>query len=186
MADLFQLWLPILVSAVLVFVASSLIHMVFKWHNSDYRKLANEPAVAAALGASAPAPGLYSLPHCIDMKDMQAPDMQARFRSGPVAMITVRPPGMPAMGALLLQWFVFTLLLATAIAVLVLYTYGRRGNPAAIGHLAGVVAFLAYGAGSIPNAIWMGKPWGTVGKDLLDALIYGAVTGLAFWQLWPD
>jgi hypothetical protein len=185
MTDLAQLWLPILLSAVLVFVASSLIHMVFKWHNSDYRKLANEAAVAAALRAGAPSPGLYTLPHCMDMKDLQDADMQARFREGPVAMITVRPPGMPAMGGLLLQWFAFNLLLAVAIAVLVLYTYGRQGDPAAIGHLAGVVAFLAYGAGSIPNAIWMGKPWPTVIKDLLDALIYGAVTGVAFWQLWP-
>lgn len=185
MTDLVQLWLPILVSAVLVFVASSLIHMVFKWHNSDYRKLANEPAVMAALRAGAPVPGLYTLPHCTDMKDMHDPDVQARFREGPVAMVTVRPPGLPAMGALLLQWYVFNLLLSVAIAVLVLYTYGRQGDPAAIGHLAGVVAFLAYGAGSIPNAIWMGKPWATVAKDLLDALIYGAVTGLVFWQLWP-
>ena len=46
-----HLWMPILVTAVLIFVASSLIHMVFKWHNSDYRKFDNEDDVRAAVRA---------------------------------------------------------------------------------------------------------------------------------------
>ena len=33
------LWLPILVSAVLVFVASSVIHMATPWHAGDYRSV---------------------------------------------------------------------------------------------------------------------------------------------------
>lgn len=57
------LWLPILVAAVLVFVVSSLIHMLFEWRNSDYRKLPNEDHVLAALRAGSPAPGQYVLPH---------------------------------------------------------------------------------------------------------------------------
>jgi hypothetical protein len=44
MAMLASLWLPILLAAVGVFVVSSLIHMLFKWHNRDYRKLPNEDA----------------------------------------------------------------------------------------------------------------------------------------------
>ena len=36
MVGLAALWLPILLSAVIVFVASSLIHMVSGWHKSDY------------------------------------------------------------------------------------------------------------------------------------------------------
>lgn len=57
MIPLASLWLPIIVAAVLVFVASSLVHMVFKWHNADYLKLANEDEVRDALRESAPAPG---------------------------------------------------------------------------------------------------------------------------------
>src|SRR5690606_22185768 len=93
-----QLWLPVLLAAVFVFVASSLVHMVFKWHNSDYRALANEDAVRAAIAAGTPPPGLYTLPHCGDMKAMQDPAMQAKYREGPVALLTVMANGMPNMG----------------------------------------------------------------------------------------
>jgi hypothetical protein len=68
------LWMPIAVSAVLVFIASSLVHMVFKWHNVDYRKLANEDEVRAAIRSGSPAtPGEYMIPHCLDGKDFKNP-----------------------------------------------------------------------------------------------------------------
>ena len=51
MVTLQQLLFPILLSAVLVFVMSSLIHMVLKWHNTDYRKISNGDAVRAAISA---------------------------------------------------------------------------------------------------------------------------------------
>src|SRR5258705_1385777 len=98
MISLAQLWIPILASAVGVFVASSLIHMVIKWHNADYRKLANEDDVRAVVRAGNPSPGQYVIPHCLDMKEMQAPEMQKKFQEGPIAFVTVRPSGMPSMG----------------------------------------------------------------------------------------
>ena len=39
MVALTSLWLPVVVSAVLVFVASSVVHMVLGYHNTDYSKL---------------------------------------------------------------------------------------------------------------------------------------------------
>ncbi len=187
MNEVIQLWLPILAAAIFVFVASSLIHMVFKWHNSDYRKLANEDAVAAALRAGAPSPGLYTLPHCTDMKDMQGEAMQNRFREGPVAFITVKPNGLPAMGPTLGAWFLLNLIVAAVAAVVSLHAFGFSAEDAACraGCLGGVVAFMSYFIGSASDGIWMGRPWSAVAKDLLDAIIYGVVTGLAFWWLWP-
>jgi hypothetical protein len=185
MNDLIQLWLPILVAAVSVFVASSLIHMVFKWHNSDYRKLANEDAVAAAIRAGTPAPGQYMLPHCGDMKDMQNEEMQRKFREGPVALLTLRRPGPPSIGGSLIQWFVLNVVVATIAAAIALQTYGLYADSHRTGHLAGLVSFLTYAGGSVQAAIWMGKPWGSVAKDLLDGLIYGTISALAFMFLWP-
>lgn len=37
-----SLWVPILLSAVIVFVASSILHMVLPIHRSDYKKVAKE------------------------------------------------------------------------------------------------------------------------------------------------
>jgi hypothetical protein len=182
--DLPQLWLSILVTAAAVFIASSLIHMVFKWHNSDYRKLSNEDAVRDAIRAGSPAPGQYILPYC-HMKDMQGEAMQRKFIDGPVGFLTFRKNGPPTMGGALVQWFVFNLAIATIVAAIALQTYGVQGESHRAGHLVGMLSLLAYGGSSVQAGIWVGKPWGSVAKDLLDALIYATVSALAFMWLWP-
>jgi hypothetical protein len=177
------LWLPILVSAVGVFVASSVIHMVFKWHMSDYQKLPNEDDVRAAVRAGSRG-GMYVVPSC-DPKDMNTPEMQLKMREGPVGILMMRKPGMvPGMGAPLIQWLVLTLATSAIIgyiaykALLTPDTFGQ------VARLTGGLAFLAYGWGSIQFGIWFGKPWNTVAKDVADAVIYAAITGTAFGMLW--
>ena len=185
MHELPALWLPILVSAVGVFIASSLIHMVFKWHNSEYRPVANEDAVADALRAGNPTPGMYHIPHCTDMKDLQKEEMKAKFRRGPIALITVVKSGEPTMGKQLLGWFILNIVVSAFGALLAVQSFGLGASPHAAGHLAGMLAFLTYGGGSVQQSVWMGKPWSSTAKDLLDALIYGTVVALTFIWLWP-
>ena len=57
MTALHSLWLPILLSSVIVFVVSSIIHMALPWHNSDYPKVPNEDKVMDALRPFAIPPG---------------------------------------------------------------------------------------------------------------------------------
>ncbi len=45
MIPLTALWLPILLSVVIVFFASFIMHMVLAYHKSDYRKLPDEDRV---------------------------------------------------------------------------------------------------------------------------------------------
>lgn len=181
MHSIAQLWLPILLAAVAVFVASSLIHMVFKWHNRDYRKLPNEDAVRAAINAGQPGPGLYVLPHYLDGKECSSEEAQAKFREGPVGKLMLRKPGAMSVGPMLLQWFLLNVFVAFVAACAAMGANG--GHHAA--HIAGLATLLAYGAGSVSEAIWMGKPWAATLKDLLDALIYAVVTALVFCWLWP-
>jgi hypothetical protein len=179
-----QLWIPIVLSAVLVFAASSIIHMVLKWHNAEYRKLSNEDAVRAAIRAGSPGTGQYVVPYCQEMKDMQAPEMQQKFTEGPVGMLVLRAPGPPKMGGYLVKWFIYNLVVAFLAGCLTLHMQ-PAGAGAQAGFVAGAITFLVYGGGSVPNAIWMGKPWSAALKELLDALIFGVVTGAAFAWLWP-
>lgn len=180
-----QLWLPILAAAVLVYIASSLIHMVFKWHNSDYKQLANEEEVQAVLRKGAPTPGQYGIPRCTDMKAMRDEAMVKKYVDGPVGLLTVVNSGPPRMGGMLIRWFLYNLAIALIAAAIALQVYGVPGNAHAAAHLVGLVTFLTYAGGSVQQGIWMGKPWASVFKDLLDALIYGVVSALAFWWLWP-
>ena len=185
MISLDQLWIPIVLSAVLVFAASSLIHMVFKWHNSDYTKLGNEDAVLAAIRAGNAQPGLYVLPHCSDMKDLQSEDMQRKFREGPVGFMTLKRPGPPSMGRALLQWFVFNLVVAAIVGAIALRLYGLHGDAHRAACAAAVISFLTYAGSSLQAGIWMGKPWISVAKDLLDGAIYAGASWAAFFFLWP-
>src|SRR5215211_5146415 len=83
MVGLGELWLPILVSTVLVFVVRPIIHMVLKYHNKDYTRIPNEDAVRAAIRAGNPAAAQYIIPYCSDMKDMDQPEMQQKYVEGP-------------------------------------------------------------------------------------------------------
>ena len=183
--SLVQLWLPILLSAVCVFAASSLIHMVVKWHASDYNPLSNEDEVRTVIRKGSPTPGQYVLPHCSDMKDMGKPEMLQKYTDGPVGFLVIVRSGVPAMGALLAKWFAFTVLVAFVAAYLTSRTLAPGTHYLQVFRVVGTVSFLAYGFGAIPNAIWMGKPWSSAVKDLADALIYGLLSAGVFGWLWP-
>jgi hypothetical protein len=185
MNSLQQLWIPIILSAVLVFASSSLIHMVLKWHNSDYRKLSNEDDVRAAIRAGSPAPGQYVLPHCVDMKDMQKPETQQKFAEGPVAWLVIKPSGAPKMGRPLVLWFVFVLAIGGIAAYVAARTLPGSASFLQVCRVVGVVSFLAYAAGSVQGAIWMGKPWGSAAKEVADGLIYAVITAVVFGWCWP-
>ncbi|HJU83994.1 MAG TPA: hypothetical protein VJ600_07265 [Holophagaceae bacterium] len=185
MVSLTQLWLPILLSAVMVFVASSLIHTVIQWHKSDYHGLSNEDEVRAAIRKGSPAPGMYTLPRCEDMKDMGKPEMQEKFKEGPVAFLVLRANGAPSMGSSLSLWFVYCAIVSVFTAYLTGHAQVDGATFIKIFRFAATAAFMAYAGGALPMGIWWGQPWRAVAKDILDALIYGLITGGTFGWLWP-
>ncbi len=185
MLSLASLWMPVILSAVLVFIASSLIHMVLQWHKSEYGKLPNEDEVRAAVRSANLAPGQYVMPHCDGHKEMQSPAAQQKFADGPVATLVVRANGMPNMGATLGQWFGFAVMVAVLAAGLSCTLLPRGADPHKVFHFFAVVTFMTYAGGSFINGIWMGRPWGAVARDALDSLIYALLTAAVFAWLWP-
>ena len=176
-----DLWLPILVSTVVVFVASAVIWMVFKWHNTDYKKAADEERVREALsGAEA---GFYVLPYCLDPAEFKDPAVQQKFKDGPLGYITIVPSGLPQMGPKLISMFVYFLVVGMLCAYFVSRTVAPDADYLAVFRVAGTVAFVANGIALIPESIWFGRPWPMTAKNLLDALIYGLLTGGVFGWL---
>jgi hypothetical protein len=180
-----QLWIPIILSALLVFGASSLIHMVLKWHNSDYLKFRNEDEVRAAIRATNPVPGQYILPHFPDMKDMQRPEAQQKYKEGPIGFLFLKASGVPRMGASLGFWFLLNVVIAFLAAYLASRTLPTGASFLQVCRVVGTVSFLAYAGGSVQSGIWMGKPWRSVAKEIADGIIYGAVSAAVFGWLWP-
>jgi hypothetical protein len=185
MVSLGSLWLPILVSSVLVFLVSAIIHMVLKYHNKDYTRLPNEDAVRAAIRAGNPPPAQYVMPYCADMKDMEKPEMKQKYDEGPVAVMNVLPLGVPRMGKYLTQWFVFVVFVSFFIGYIAAHAIPAGAAYLEVFRVVGAVGFLAYGAGQIPESIWWGRPWRVTLKGVFDGLVYGLVTAGTFGWLWP-
>jgi hypothetical protein len=179
------LWLPILLSAVIVFVASSLIHMVRPFHRSDYRKLPDEENVLDALRSAGATPGrMYIFPYTTH-KEMKSPEAMEKFKHGPIGMMTLRPNGAPAMGKFLVQWFLYCIV----VGIFVAYLTGRTraaGTPyLEVFRVAGASAFLAYSVALIQDAIWRGQSWGVTFKHVVDGFIFALLTAGTFSWLWP-
>jgi hypothetical protein len=185
MVPLAALWLPILVSAVIVFVASSIVHMVLPIHRSDYRKLPKEDEVMAALRGFDIAPGDYLVPCGTGPESMKDPAFLERMKKGPVALMTFREPGTPSMGKSLALWFLY----CVVVGVFAAYISGRALVVGAtylqVFRFAGCVAFVGYALALWQNTIWFNRAWTTTLKSTIDGLIYGLLTGGVFGWLWP-
>lgn len=180
-----SLWLPILVSTVAVFVLSAVLHMVFKYHNADYKKLPDEDAVGEVMRKHPAAPGLYVIPHCVDSKSMKDPAVIKKYETGPVAIIAVLRSGAPNLGKHLAQWFVLCLLVSFTAAYMARHALSAASDGLMVMRITGTVAFAAYGYGFFHDSIWHGVPWSNSIRGLIDAVIYAVVTGLVFRLMWP-
>jgi hypothetical protein len=185
MTGLSALWLPILLSAVIVFVVSSIIHTATSWHKSDYPKVPNEDRVMEALRPFAIPPGDYMVPRASSSQEMRSPEFAERLNKGPVLVMTVLPTGPWAMGRNLISWFLYSVV----VGVFAAYVAGRALPPGAeylaVFRFAGATAFLAYSAALWQMSIWYRRAWSTTIKSTIDGLIYGALTAGVFGWLWP-
>jgi hypothetical protein len=184
MTGLASLWLPILLSAVLVFVVSSIIHMVLPWHKSDYPKMASEDKVMDALRPLAIPPGDYMVPRPATRSDMRSPEFIEKMKKGPVMVMTVMPGAM-SMGKNLTQWFVY----CVVVGVFAGYVAGRALPPGTpylqVFRFVGTTAFIGYTLALWQMSIWYYRAWSTTIKATFDGLIYALLTAGTFGWLWP-
>ncbi len=185
MVPLLSLLIPILLSAVFVFIASSIIHMLTPLHKHDLSGLPNEDGVMNALRPFNLAPGDYLMPRPGSMKAMKSPEYLAKLKAGPVAIITVMPAGGANMGTNLIQWFIY----CVVVSVFTAYVTGRAMGPGAdylrVFQIAGCVTFMGYWLALPQNSIWWKRNWPWTVKSAIDALIYAGLAGGTFGWLWP-
>ena len=185
MTGLLALWLPILLSAVIVFVASSIIHMFLPWHRSDYGMVPNQDKVMDALRPFNIPPGDYMLPRPANLADMRNPEFIAKLDRGPKIVMTVMPNGHQGMGGTFVKWFLY----AVVVNVFAAYVAGRALPPGTdylhVFRFAGVTAFVGYSLALWPLSIWFQRSWMITIKATFDGLIYGLLTAGVFGWLWP-
>jgi hypothetical protein len=187
MVGILALWLPILVAAILVFVASSVIHMFLPYHRSDWLQVPDEDALMEAMRGFNVPPGDYVIPRAGSPEALKSEEFQEKARTGPVWFMTVLPAGDPfKMGSQMVQWFLY----CVVVGVFAAYIAGRAVGPGAeylsVFRFAGCTAFIGYGLAHLQRSIWYKQAWSTTFKNLFDAFVYGLLTAGAFGWLWPD
>ncbi len=169
----------------IVFVASSIMHMVLAYHKSDYRKLPDEDRVTDALRNAGVTPGrVYFFPY-YSFKEMKSAPVIEKLKRGPVGLLTVLPSGPPTMGRNLLQWFLYCIVIGTFAAYLASRTLVPGTAYLEVFRVVGTAAFLGFGAAHAQESIWAGRSWVVTFKHIFDSLIFAALTAGTFGWLWP-
>jgi hypothetical protein len=178
------LWLPILLSSVIVFVASSIIHMAPLWHKGDYPKMPNEDKLMDAVRPLGIPPGDYMVPRP-SAAEMRSPEFAAKVKRGPVMIVTVMPNAMLSMRRNLTLWFLYTV----AVAFFAAYVAGRTLPPGTeylrVFQIVGATAFIGYSMALWQMSIWYSRAWSSTIKATVDGLIYALLTAGTFGWLWP-
>ncbi len=182
--ELSALWIPVVVSAVVVFVASFLAWMVLPHHKADIKTLPEEQALVDLLERLKPAPGTYMWPGCRSGESMNSDAYKARYAAGPWGSINVQAK-QPNFGMNLTLTFAFYIVLSVAVAFVTAQAVERDAEFLAVFKVTAVVAILGYCAGQIPGALFMGKPTRFVMTDLADGVVYGLLTAMIFAATWP-
>lgn len=179
----FELWLPILLSAAAVFIASAIAHVALPHHKADWRRAEAEDGLMEALRAGGVGPGQYMFPYCAGPADLKNPEIKKKWETGPIGILTILP-GQPNMGRNLGLSFVFYLVVSFFVAYL--GTLAIDAGPfGEVFRFAGTAAIMAYALGSFPYSIWFGSSGPMVVRYLIDNIAYGLITGLIFAWLWP-
>jgi len=187
MVSLTALVIPLLVSAVVVFIASSIIHMVLPYHKTDLRKLPDpqEDAVLDAVRRLDLLPGDYAVPHPGSMDRMKDPAFIARMKKGPLLLMTVAPGAAPSMGTSLTLWFVLIVVVNLFSGYIASRALGPGTDYLQVFRFVSATAFMGYSLASVNESIWYRRSWSRTIKSVFDGLVYALLAAGVFGWLWP-
>lgn len=184
MEFLSALWLPIVVSAVFVWIASFLMWMVLPIHKGEWKKLSDERGFMGGLLEMGVKPGQYMFPCAESSQQMKDPEFKELMARGPSGHMTIWP-GPANMGLFMLV----TLVIYAIISLFVAYVAYLALTPADTYitrfRVTGAMAVAIYCLGRLPNDIWFRTPGSSIAKALLDGVVYGLITAGTFGWLWP-
>lgn len=184
MVSLPALWLPIVLSAVLVFVVSSIIHMLLPWHQADFKRFAAEDEALEALRKLDLEPGDYAAPKADSMAEMNSDEYRQKVERGPQIVLTVLPPG-SSLGRNLVAWFVYLIIIGVFSAYVAGITQGAGAEYMNVFRITSTVAFAGYVLGIWQSWIWYSRDIGAILRSTVDGLVYALLTGGVFGGLWP-
>lgn len=182
--QLLELWLPIVLSAVAVFIASAIAHTMLPHHKNEFVKLPDEQSFLAAIRGKVQ-PGQYWFPHC-DPSAMKDPEAMKRMEAGPCGIMIIWPSGPIQMGGKLMATFIYYLVVSVFVAYVCSVALAPGAEYLRVFQVAGTTAIMAHCFGGIPFTIWYKKSIKSTVFDVIDGIAYGLLTAGFFGWLWPS
>lgn len=184
MVSLAALWLPIVLSAVLVFFVSAAVWMAMPHHKKDFSAVDDEDGVMDALRPHV-RPGMYYFPFGTGA-ELKTEEYQAKVRKGPVGILRVRDAESTInMGGALVKSLALYLTIGLFVAYIASRTLPIGTDYLTVFQITGTVAFMAHGFVGFQESIWFGLPGSVAFKHALDGLAYALLTAGVFGWLWP-
>lgn len=184
---LLPLWLPILLSAAAVWFVSIIASMALPHHKGDFRALPDEDGFMDDLRKRGIKPGNYIYPDFRSREAMNSEKTQKALNEGPVGHLHVWKTPL-TMADKMIATFIVYLVVSTAIAYLTRVALPSAPAPtpfAKVFQVAATAGVLAYCFSHIPNALWWGTYKRTIVANVIDGVLYAAITGAIFAWLWP-
>jgi len=179
-----QLWLPIVLSAVIVLIGSAAIWMLLKYENAEWKPIEGEDQLRDVVRKlNLRAPGQYVFPHGMGREGMAA--AMKKMEEGPNGVLLLTRPRRFSMGSSLFRMFVFYLVVGLFSGYVASHALASGADYLRVFQVVGPVAFMAHGFALVPEAVWFGRSWRSVWKGLVTALILGCLTAGTFGWLWP-
>lgn len=182
--ELLDLWLPIVLSAVIAFVASFVMWMVLPIHKPDIKPLPDEKGFFGAINPLNLKPGHYMFPNCGSGEDMKSDAFKAKWKAGPWGTINVLGTA-PNFLRNLAVTFLEMLVISFVVAYLGTMALHRGDDYMHVFRFIGAAAILGYVLGGFGCDTFMGRPARFQLTNALDSLIYALLTAGVFGWLWP-
>ena len=184
MSELAGLSIPILLSAIAVFVISLAGRLLIGHHKADWNELPEEGDTMEFLRKSGIKPGCYIFP-LVHSKEHRTDELkEQRLEAGPWGTIHVWT-SQGNLGSRLLQTFTFHLVASFFIAYLGTLAIEPGAGFLKAFQVTGTAGILAYAFGGVPNAIWFSRHVRPAVLDVVDGICFGLITGVVFGLLWP-
>ena len=183
MEFLIDLWLPILINGVVLFVASFIAWVILPHHFGDKRKLDEEQKVMDLVRELNIPPGNYMFPYAKNKQEQGSAEFRERYVEGPRGILDVYATA--NMGLNMVLTVVFFLITSAVIGYITHFTCppGDAGvDFMRVFRVAGTIGILTHGSSGVLNGIWFKRRSFT---DIIDGIVFGVILGLIFAALWP-
>jgi len=182
-----DLWLPIVLAAVITWIIAALFWTVSPHHKHEVTGLPGEDRIMAAMREAGVQPGQYAMPFCATPEAMKTPEFQQKLDQGPVGFLTIgTADNARNMGKPMVLSLVYYLVVSLFVAYLTSRTVAAGAGYLPVFRVAGTAAFLASGAGVFSDTIWFQRGWARAWKQVFDALVMALFTAGVFGWRWPS